>query len=211
MIWQSLRFRRRNFWYTWQGLNFFLPRLFEWRVRGREHIPLEGPLLVASNHLALLDPPYVGACLLREACFVAKRELFSFAPLGALISSYNAIPIRRGGWDSAAFRSVRRRLEQGWAVIMFPEGTRSRGRGYLDPKPGVGMLARQALVPVLPVCISGTDRPLPELLLRKRPLTAAFGPALAASEVASFPDNRQGYEGLSRAVMDRIISLSEKH
>lgn len=209
MIWQSLRFRRRNFWYSWHFLNFSISRLFDWRVEGREHIPLEGPLLVASNHLALLDPPYVGACLLREACFVAKRELFSFPPLRALITSYNAIPIRRGGWDSAAFRQVRRRLEQGWAVIMFPEGTRSRGSGFLDPKPGVGMIARQTLTPVLPVCISGTDRPLDELLSRRRPLTATFGPVLDASEVAAFPDNRQGYEGLSRAVMDRIISLSK--
>ncbi len=210
MIWQSLRFRSRNYWYSWHFLNFAISRLFDWRVKGREHIPLEGPLLVASNHLALLDPPYVGACLLREACFVAKRELFSFAPLRALITAFNAIPIRRGGWDSAAFRQVRRRLEQGWAVIMFPEGTRSRGNGFLEPKPGVGMIARQTLTTVLPVCISGTDRPL-QLLSRRRPLTATFGPVLGASEVAAFPDNRQGYEGLSRAIMDRIISLSEKN
>ncbi len=210
MIWQSLRFRKRNFWYTWNGLNFFLPRLFDWRVRGREHIPMEGPLLVASNHLALLDPPYVGACLLREACFVAKRELFSFAPLGALISSYNAIPIRRGGWDSAVFRNVRQRLDQDWAVIMFPEGTRSRGAGFLPPKPGVGMIARQALVPVLPVCIGGTDRPLPELLSRRRPLTATFGPAITAAEVAAYPDGKEGYQRLSRKIMDRIIGLAER-
>jgi 1-acyl-sn-glycerol-3-phosphate acyltransferase len=208
MIWQSRRFRRRNFWYTWHGLNFLLSRLFDWRVSGREHIPMEGPLLVASNHLALLDPPYVGACLRREACFVAKKELFSFAPLGALIRIYNAIPIRRGGWDSAVFRSVKRKLDEGWAVIMFPEGTRSRGRGFLDPKPGVGMIARQSLAPVLPVCISGTDRPLAELLLRKRPLTAAFGPPLTSSQVAEYPDGKEGYQQLSREIMNRIVGLS---
>ena len=159
MIWQSRHFRNRNFWYTWNLLNFAIDGLFDWRVSGREHIPMEGPLLVASNHIALLDPPYVGSCLRREACFVAKKELFAFAPLRALVESYNSIPIRRGGWDSAVFRTVRKKLDQGWAVIMFPEGTRSRGRGFLPPKPGVGMIARQSLVPVLPVCISGTDRP----------------------------------------------------
>lgn len=208
MIWQSRHFRRRNFWYTWNGLNFFLPRLFDWRLTGREHIPMEGPLLVASNHLALLDPPYVGACLLREACFVAKRELFAFAPLGSLITAYNAIPIRRGGWDSEIFRQVGRRLREGWAVIMFPEGTRSRGKGFLPPKPGVGMIARKELSPVLPVCISGTDRPLGELLARRRPLTATFGPAVTAEEVARYPDAKEGYQRLSRDIMDRIESLA---
>lgn len=210
MIWQSLRFRRRNFWYSWHFLNFSLSRLFDWRIQGREHIPLDGPLLVASNHLALWDPPYVGACLLREACFVAKRELFSFAPMRALITAYNAIPIRRGGWDSEVFRQIRRRLDEGWAVIMFPEGTRSRGRGFLDPKPGVGMIARQTKTPVLPVCIGGTDQPLGELLSRRRALTASFGPVFRISEVVSYHDNRSGYEGLSRAIMDRIVSLSQK-
>lgn len=208
MIWQSRRFRRRNFWYAWNILNFGISRLFDWRVTGREHIPVEGPLLVASNHIALFDPPYVGSALTREACFVAKKELFSFAPLGAVIASFNAMPIRRGGWDSAVFRNVRRKLEEGWAVIMFPEGTRSRGAGFLPPKPGVGMIARQSLVPVLPVCISGTDRPLAELLLRRRPLTAAFGPVMPATEVASYPDDKSGYQRLSQAIMDRIKGLS---
>jgi len=171
---------------------------------------MEGPLLVASNHIALFDPPYLGACLLREACFVAKKELFGLAPFGAMIKAFNAIPIRRGGWDSAVFRQVRQRLDDGWAVIMFPEGTRSRGRGFLPPKPGVGMIARQAGVPVLPAYISGTDQDLIKLLSREVPLTAAFGPAMTSAEVMAYDDNKAGYQKLSRAIMDRIIQLSPK-
>lgn len=166
--------------------------------------------MVAANHIALFDPPYLGACLLREACFVAKKELFRLAPLGALIKAFNAIPIRRGGWDSTAVRQIRQRLDDGWAVIMFPEGTRSRGAGFLPPKPGVGMIARQAGVPVLPAYISGTDRDLGKLLLKKIPLTATFGPPLTSSEVLAYEDNKSGYQKLSQAIMDRIIQLAPK-
>ncbi len=117
------------------------------------------------------------------------------------------MPIRRGGWDSAIFRLIRQRLEQGWAVIMFPEGTRSRGRGFLDPKPGVGMIARQTLTPVLPVCLSGTDRPLVDLIRRRYPLRADFGPVITEAEISEFPDDRAGYLRLSQEIMRRIIEL----
>jgi len=209
MVWQSPKFPSRNFWYAWNILNFGISQLFDWRVSGREHIPTRGPLLVASNHIALLDPPYVGASLTREACFVAKKELFAFAPLGAFISSFNSIPIRRGGWDSGAIRSVRRKLEQGWPVIMFPEGTRSRIGDFLPAKPGVGMMARQCRVPVVPAYIEGTNRDLPTLLAKRRPLISAFGPAMPVEEVCRYPDNKRGYQELSLAIMDRIKAVRD--
>lgn len=209
MIWESRAFRSRVFRLSWYGLNVMIPLLFDWRVSGRRHVPRDGAFLVAANHIALLDPPYAGACLNRECGFLAKRELFANPWLRALITAHNAVPIRRGGWDTAALRHVKRKLDQGVPMMVFPEGTRSRTGGLLDPKPGIGLIAVKLGVPVLPMYIDGTQRPLPELLTRRRPLLGRIGQMITAQTVRGFPDNKDGYLALSRHVMDRIARLRD--
>ena len=130
-----------------------------WEVTGRERIPRSGGLVIASNHISFWDPPLVGAALPRECHFLAKEELFATPLLGPLIRSLNAIPIRRGLADLSGMSRAIETLKRGEALLMFPEGSRMRD-GELHPaRPGVGMMAVNADVPILPCFISGSGRP----------------------------------------------------
>jgi 1-acyl-sn-glycerol-3-phosphate acyltransferase len=116
-------------------------------------------LIVACNHISFWDPPMVGAACPRELNFLAKEELFDTPLLGPLIRSVRAIPIRRGVADLSGMSRAIEGLTRGDALLMFPEGSRMRD-GELHPaRPGVGMIAVNADVPVLPCCITGSNRP----------------------------------------------------
>jgi 1-acyl-sn-glycerol-3-phosphate acyltransferase len=209
VIWESRAFRSRAFRCSWYGLNALIPALFDWRISGRHQVPADGAFLVACNHVALLDPPYAGACLPRECGFLAKRELFVNPFLRWLIAAHNAVPIRRGGWDTAAFRQVKQMLDHGIPVTIFPEGTRSRTSGFLDPKPGLGLLAIKFGMPILPMFIDGTQLKLTDLLLRRRPLVCRIGTMIPLEMVRKFHDGKQGYQALSNYAMARIGELRD--
>jgi 1-acyl-sn-glycerol-3-phosphate acyltransferase len=144
---------------------------------GQERVPREGPLLVAANHVSLLDPPLIGAVLPRELDFLAKAELFRIPGFGGLIRRLNAHPVDRSGADGAALRLALRLLAAGRALLVFPEGTRGV-EGRLGPgRPGAGMLAAMSEAPVVPVYIHGTGRALPRGAIVPRPVrvTVTFG------------------------------------
>ena len=111
---------------------------------GADRVPREGRLLLASNHLSVLDPALIGAVLPRELDYMAKTELFRIPGFGALIRRLNAHPVDRSGSDSAALRLALRLLGDGRAVLVFPEGTRG-AEGHLQAGPGRRRDARRAL------------------------------------------------------------------
>jgi len=210
MIWESRAFKSRAFRISWYTLNFAIPRLFDWHVTGRGHVPVYGAFLAASNHIALLDPPYAGASLTREIAFLAKKELFADPWLRALITAHNSVPIRRGGWDSGAFRRVEAMIRRGIPVMIFPEGTRSRTGHFLEPKAGIGMLAIKLGLPILPLFVDGTQRKLGDLLRRRARLVSRIGPLIPAGTVRRYPDDKAGYQALSEYVMERIALLRDE-
>jgi len=136
-----------------------LGTLTGWEVRGRERIPESGGVIVAANHISFWDPPLIGAAVRRESYFLAKEELFATPVLGPLIRSVNAIPIRRGVADLSGLSRALDALKRGAVLLMFPEGSRMRD-GELHPaRPGVGMMAVHADVPIVPCFISGSNHP----------------------------------------------------
>ena len=135
-----------------------LSALTGWEVRYADRIPRSGGLIVASNHISFWDPPLVGSALPRGTYFLAKEELFATPVLGPLISSVQAIPIRRGTADLSGMARAIEVLRRGEALLMFPEGSRMRD-GELHPaRPGVGLMAVSADVPIAPCYISGSNR-----------------------------------------------------
>jgi 1-acyl-sn-glycerol-3-phosphate acyltransferase len=181
-----------------------------WEVRGREHVPRDGGVIVASNHISFWDPPMLGAAIPRETHFLAKTELFATPGLSPLIRTLNAIPIRRGAADLTGLARAIGVLKSGGALLMFPEGSRMRD-GELHPaRPGVGMVAVQADVPVVPCYVSGSNRPKRWLTWRSR-VRIWFGAArdwrdLAGSDGDLAP-GRALYQRVGDAVMRDVAAL----
>ncbi len=181
-----------------------------WRVWGREGIPRSGGLVVASNHISFWDPPLIGCILPREVHFLAKEELFSNPAFGALIRSYNAIPIRRGMVDLSGMARAVETLRRGGVLMLFPEGTRMRD-GRLHPaRPGVGMMAVNAGVPIVPCYISGSDR-CSRWWFRRERVHVSFGPPLdwrqLAGSESDITPGRALYQRVADAVMVEIGRL----
>lgn len=129
--------------------------LYRVRVRGHGNIPVSGPVLLVCNHQSNLDPPAVGCTVRsRHIEFLAKEELFH-GFLGWLISNLNSVPIRDEGSDTGAIKEILRRLGDGRAVLIFPEGTRSPDGAMHEFKRGVALLVKRARCPVLPMAVEG--------------------------------------------------------
>ena len=129
------------------------------QVRGMEHIPSQGPLLIVANHLSLADPPLLSVSLNRKkVIFMAKEELFRSRVIGYFISSFGAFPVHRGKLDRQAVRQAYQVLAEGSALVMFPEGRRSPNSQLRRAFPGSALVALRSGAPVLPVGIFGTEK-----------------------------------------------------
>lgn len=151
-----------------------------YRVEGTRHIPRSGPALVAANHLSVADPLAILSASPRDLHYMAARELHEAWPLGPIIRFLQAFPVSRGQIDHQAMAHTRRLLQQGEAVVIYPEGGCSPD-GFLQPLyPGVAALALREGVPIVPAVIRGTDGMLPlgAQFLRFHPKSVRFGPPL---------------------------------
>ena len=145
-------------------------------VKGRENIPQQGPLLIVANHLSLADPPLLGVTVDRPVRFMAKKQLFRFRPMANFMRSLGAFPVYRGQLDRQAMRQAFQILAEGQALVMFPEGMRSRSNQLRPAFSGVALIATRSGAPVLPVGISGSEKAeRPSWLLRRPRITVNIG------------------------------------
>jgi|TARA_Y100000588_G_scaffold326240_1_gene360542 1-acyl-sn-glycerol-3-phosphate acyltransferase len=129
----------------------------EFHIEGVNNIPINGPLIFVANHQAYVDPSLISVISPRKVNFVAKSEVFKFLPLALLLKSYGAHPIKRNRLDLNFFRWAIKILNNGEALCLFPEGTRSNGilkKGL----PGIVHLAVRSGVNIIPVGIEGTNK-----------------------------------------------------
>jgi CMP/dCMP kinase len=193
--------------YYWFGSGFVanFARLFlHIQVVGRERIPLKGPLIVACNHISFWDPPLVGSLFPRVLAFLAKEELFQNKVFGALIAGYNSIPIPRGPRARSALRGAEGVLDRGGAVLIFPEGTRSKTGSFLPPRAGISHLAAVTRAPVLPARIKGS-RQIRRSMLRQVEIRITFGSMMMPP--TGPPGRREDGHAYARRVMDAIAAL----
>ena len=148
---------RAAYWLVRLVIQPFFAVYFRLRRIGMEHIPKQGPVLLAANHRSFVDPFMIGLCLRRPIHFVAKAELFDKRWKARILLALGAFPICRGESDEQAMETARLILERGGAVGIFPEGTRVRPGPLGEPKRGVGRLALETGAPVVPVSILGTE------------------------------------------------------
>jgi len=174
---------------------------FGFEVRGREHVPRDGAFILASNHLSYLDPPLLAAACRRRLSFMARANLFEQPLLGAYLRAVHVIALQRGEGDLGAIREAVRRLQQGDAVAIFPEGGRQFSGQLGRAKRGVGLLAATAHVPIVPVLVQGTFQALPpdSHRLHRAKIRVAFGPAIPYTVPTVLPTdasaNLQAEEG----------------
>lgn len=176
-------------------------------VNGRDNMPQSGPMIVVSNHLSNLDPPLVASLCPAPPRFLAKKELFVF-PLGLFIKGYGAHPLDRSKADMEALGWAREQLDSGQPVMLFPEGTRSRGHGLLKAKSGAALMAIESGVPVVPIGLAGTEK-LQNLLRLLRPaaeIRANIGRPFRVKAESRSRD-RSTLQGVTREIMDRIARL----
>lgn len=129
-------------------------------LEGLAGVPLDGPLLVVSNHISNWDPLIYGAFLPGTLFAMAKRELFRPRLMAWLLAGCNCFPIDRGAADRRAMRISLDLLRARRRLLVFVEGHRSRVPGMGPAAAGAGFLVRRTGAPVLPVAIWGTERAL---------------------------------------------------
>lgn len=164
--------------------------VFGVRTRFAEPLPERGGLIVLSSHQSHLDPLLLGLACDRRLSSLARSSLYAFKPFGAVITALDAIPIDREASALVAMKTVIRRLEEGAAVIIFPEGTRTATGRLGELKSGFALIAKRAGVPIVPVAIVGAWECWPKTRIFPRPgrIRLEFGRVIRPDEIAAFDD-----------------------
>jgi glycerol-3-phosphate dehydrogenase (NAD(P)+) len=176
----------------------FFHLYFRFERIGREHIPAKGPVLITANHRSFLDP-FVIACMARRPMYyVAKEELFTKGLNAWVLNALGAFPVARGASDENMIQTAKQILARGDIVLIFAEGTRIRPGALGRPKRGIGRLALETGVPVVPVAVIGTEAIRRGWRIRPHKVRMRAGRALR------FPKVENPSPQLAGAVTDRI-------
>ncbi len=136
--------------------SFVIMLLFRVQVTGAENFPVNGPVIVYSNHKSMWDPVLIGCILKRPVFVMAKQELFKNPFLGLLLRSINAFPVNRDMADRKAIRKCLKILAEDKVLGIFPEGKRSKTGELLEPEPGIALIAvKSRNAKLVPIAIKG--------------------------------------------------------
>jgi 1-acyl-sn-glycerol-3-phosphate acyltransferase len=199
------------YWFLkWIALGPLLRVVFRPQTEGAEHIPPEGPAILASNHLSYADWLFMPLTVPRRITFVAKAEYFTAPGIKGwfqkmFFSGSGQVPIDRSGANAAegALSTAKRVLAEGDLFGIYPEGTRSHDGRLYRGKTGVARLALETGVPVIPVAVVGTNKIAPP--------GKTFGSITRPVVRIGTPLNFDRYEGMEndryilRSVTDEIM------
>ncbi|MCM8787092.1 MAG: AMP-binding protein [Candidatus Omnitrophica bacterium] len=202
---------------------FKMLHMFYFRVKtcGKEFLPKEKSFIIASNHTSLLDFPIIFCSLpykkTKDVIALAAKDYFYTKPLRRIFVelAFNSFPFERMGNFLRGLKICAKLLEKEKSIILFPEGTRSI-KGVLQGfKPGVGSLAFDLNIPIVPVYIEGAYKALPKGRIFPRPykIKVYFGKPIYIDKYKQLEDkmlNYQIYEKITQDLRDEVIKLKEK-
>ena len=206
------------YWFLkWIALGPVLRLVFRPEVSGLEHVPTEGPAILASNHLSYADWLFMPLTINRKVTFVAKAEYFNSPGIKGwfqkrFFSGAGQVPIDRSGASAAegAMTAAKRVLDEGELFGIYPEGTRSHDGKLYRGKTGVARLAIETGVPVIPVAVVGTDIVAPpgkKFGHWTRPVVH-FGKPLDFSRYQGLESDRFILRSATDEIMYEIMNLS---
>jgi 1-acyl-sn-glycerol-3-phosphate acyltransferase len=179
---------------------------------GVDNVPRSGPVILAPNHFSQWDHFFAGVYLRRKIRFMAKSQLFSNPVITWILNHGGAFPVRRGHKDEEAFITAHAILDNGGCLLMYAEGGRSRTGRLRSPRPGIGRLALECGVPVVPMAIHGSLGVRGWKRLRFPKVTVQYGEPMTF-DVVEHPTREQQLDAAER-IFDRVramyVALDEK-
>ncbi len=193
-------------------LIWLLKRLTVTEFLGSENIPLTGGVLIATNHMSRMDIPVLFLTPNRtDMTALVTTKYLKYPLIRWFIVTAQGIWLDRDTADFSAFRTAMTALNQGMAIGIAPEGTRSKDAQLLEGKPGTALLALRAGVPILPVAISGTEDAVEKMKHFKKPhITAQFGKLIPAP-VLDRNNREEQLQKLTDEIMCQIAAMLPEH
>ena len=183
----------------------YLVLIYRARCIDSDNLPPEGPVIIAPNHFSFLDHFFVAVYLRRKVQFMAKSQLFK-RPLQFIFTHGGVFPVRRGHHDQEAFKTAHTILGRGDVVVMYAEAGRSRSGELGKPRHGIGRLALESGVPVVPTAIAGSEKARNWRKLQFPKVTVQFGEPVRFEQVAE--PSKEEAQRASEVVFERV---KERH
>ena len=189
--------------------------LYQPWIRGEENIPTEGPAILASNHLAVIDSFFLPLMIEREVAFIGKSDYFTGKGVkGWAVKNFmrtvGTIPVDRSGGKAsqAALQAGIDRLNSGELFGIYPEGTRSKTGSMLPFHPGSFKIAQKAGVPLVIASISGSEKIKRNLFLRPTNVDLSILDVVPADKVKEMSTNELA--DYSRGLIERSLPQPAK-
>ncbi|MBE6730355.1 MAG: 1-acyl-sn-glycerol-3-phosphate acyltransferase [Ruminococcaceae bacterium] len=173
-------------------------------IKGKENLPESGPAIICSSHVTAHDPIMIGCYSKRYIRYMAKDSLFKNKFIGAFLRHVGAFPVARGKGDMDSINEGMDYIKNGGVMCIFLEGTRSKDGVPGKPKSGVGLIAAQTKVPVIPIAIIGQNGRNPK---NAKKSMLNIGKPIAFEELQVDESNVRSYKKAAMYIMDKILEL----
>ena len=186
-------------------IRFYMKVFWGLKIINKERLNSVQNCIIAPNHIAAVDPFFIGSIMPVEIYYLAKIELFKNKIFGNILRFLNAIPVKRGMIDKGAIRHVINVLSKGHSILIFPEGTRKSA----TVKSGVGKFAMQLKKDILPIFIKNSPY-FWKCFLRKEKLKIVVGKKIKAESFSDLEETRENYHKLASNVLNKIFRLENE-
>src|SRR5437588_9341264 len=169
----------------WSAFRLIFAIYFRSRAFDAARVPKVGPVILASNHASYLDPFLVGSSVRREINYLARDDLFRFPVIGWALRQWRSVPVNREGGGAKGLKAILERLLAGGAIILFPEGTRTKDGNLQPARSGIGLTVIKSEAPVVPVRVFGTFEAYSRFMKfpKPRPIAVKYGVPMLFEEL----------------------------